>query len=229
VHAVAPRQALAVGLAAATLAAVIVRMSVALADYMKLLAASRTEALTDALTGLGNRRSLMLELDAEVTAATEAAPRAVMLFDLDGFKQYNDWHGHPAGDALLKRLGERLATAVAPNASAYRLGGDEFCVLAVCDESDASSVRTAAVEALTDREGNFRVGTSCGVVMVPRDATTPAAVLQIADKRLYMQKAERRASRAREQAPSTTATGELDTWTPTLPDAGEVGADEPRA
>ncbi len=101
VHVIAPRQALALGLAAATLAAVIVRMSVALADHMNLLAASRLEALTDALTGLGNRRSLMLQLEAEVAAATEAEPRAVMLFDLDGFKQYNDWHGHPAGDALL--------------------------------------------------------------------------------------------------------------------------------
>ena len=203
VHAIAPRQALALGLAAATLAAVIVRMSVALAEHMKLLAASRTEALTDALTGLGNRRSLMLQLEAEVTAATEAAPRAVMLFDLDGFKQYNDWHGHPAGDALLRRLGERLAAAVAPNASAYRLGGDEFCVLAVCDESEACSIRTGSIEALTDRDGGFEVGTSCGFVMVPRDAAVPSAVLQVADKRLYMEKAERRGVRARHQAPAT--------------------------
>jgi diguanylate cyclase (GGDEF)-like protein len=189
---VAPRHALALGLAAATLAVVIVRMAVALADHMRLLTDSRSEALTDALTGLGNRRALMVRLEAEVESATEATPVGVMLFDLDGFKQYNDWHGHPAGDALLKRLGTRLAAAVAPNAGAYRLGGDEFCVLAAGDEVEARRVRGAAIDALSDVDGGFEVGSSCGFVMVPRDAATPSAVLQIADERLYAEKARRR-------------------------------------
>src|SRR4051794_18094130 len=77
--AIAPRQTLALALAAGTLAAVIARMAVALADHTRLLAASRTEALTDALTGLGNRRSLMLELDHQLGIASEARPHAVML------------------------------------------------------------------------------------------------------------------------------------------------------
>jgi two-component system cell cycle response regulator len=185
-------QAVALGLAAATLAAVIVRMAVTLADHMRLLATSRSEALTDALTGLGNRRALMQELDSEIEAATEDAPRAVMLFDLDGFKQFNDWHGHPAGDALLKRLGDRLAAAVAPDAGAFRLGGDEFCVLARACEKTADQLRDAAVEALSDVDGGFEVGSSCGLVMVPRDAATPSSVLQLADERLYAEKARRR-------------------------------------
>jgi diguanylate cyclase (GGDEF)-like protein len=189
---VAPRHALALGLAAATLAVVIVRMAVALSDHVRLLTESRSEALTDALTGLGNRRALMLQLEAEVEGATEDAPRAVMLFDLDGFKQYNDWHGHPAGDALLKRLGERLAAAVSPSAAAYRLGGDEFCVLATGDEIEARRLRGAAIDALSDVDGGFEVGSSCGFVMVPRDAATPSGVLQIADERLYAEKARRR-------------------------------------
>jgi diguanylate cyclase (GGDEF)-like protein len=189
---VAPRHAPALWLAAATLAAVIVRMAVALSDHMLLLTDSRSEALTDALTGLGNRRALMLELETAVDTATEAAPRAVMLFDLDGFKQYNDWHGHPAGDALLRRLGERLAAAVAPDAGAYRLGGDEFCVLAKGEEVQARRLRDAAVDALTDVDGGFEVGSSCGFVMVPEDAATPSAVLQLADERLYAEKARRR-------------------------------------
>jgi two-component system, cell cycle response regulator len=199
---VSPDQTVALGLAAATLAAVIVRMAVALADQMRLLATSRSEALTDALTGLGNRRKLMLALDSEVEAATEAEPRAVMLFDLDGFKQFNDWHGHPAGDALLKRLGDRLAAAVAPEAGAYRLGGDEFCVLARACPLKAERLRDAAIQALCDVDGGFEVSSSCGLVMVPHDAATPSSVLQLADERLYAEKARRRRFTVGHQATS---------------------------
>jgi two-component system, cell cycle response regulator len=199
---VSPDQAVALGLAAATLAAAIVRMAVALADHMRLLAASRTEALTDALTGLGNRRALMLALDAEVEAASDDEPRAVMLFDLDGFKQFNDWHGHPAGDALLKRLGDRLSAAVAPDAGAFRLGGDEFCVLAPACELKAERLREAAVGALSDVDGGFEVSSSCGLVIVPRDASTPSSVLQLADERLYAEKARRRRFTVGHQATS---------------------------
>ena len=202
VNAFAPRASLALGLAAATLAVVIVRMTVALADHTRLLAVSRIEALTDALTSLGNRRRLMIELERELDAATQAAPRAVMLFDLDGFKQYNDWHGHPAGDALLRRLGERLAAAVGEHAAAYRLGGDEFCVLAEGDEQATHAVRDAAVAALADVDGGFEVGSSCGFVLVPRDAATPSAVLQLADERLYAEKARRRRFTVGHQATS---------------------------
>jgi diguanylate cyclase (GGDEF)-like protein len=199
---VAPQQGLARWLATATLAAVIIRMAITLADHMRLLTTSRSEALTDALTGLGNRRALMLRLDAEIEAATEAAPRAVMLFDLDGFKQFNDWHGHPAGDALLKRLGERLAASVAPAAGAFRLGGDEFCVLASADEAESQRLCEAAMDALSDVDGGFEVGSSCGLVMVPRDAATPSAVLQLADERLYAEKARRRRFAVGHQATS---------------------------
>jgi diguanylate cyclase (GGDEF)-like protein len=202
VHALTPGQTLALALAAATLAAVIVRMAIALSDHMKLLATSRTEALTDALTGLGNRRSLMLELDRHVEAASEGSPRAVMLFDLDGFKQFNDWHGHPAGDALLRRLGERLSSAVGPNGAAYRLGGDEFCVLVAGDEIEARRARGAAIDALTDVDGGFEVSSSCGFVMVPADASTPSSVLQLADERLYAEKARRRRFSVGHQATS---------------------------
>ena len=95
-----------------------------------MLAASRDEALTDALTGLGNRRALTRDLDARSPSAERRAPLVLALFDLDGFKHYNDTFGHPAGDALLARLGANLARARRGRAArAYRMGGDEFCVL----------------------------------------------------------------------------------------------------
>jgi hypothetical protein len=90
----------------------------------------RFAALSDPLTGLGNRRQLMLDLERKIEAASDADPVWLLLFDLDGFKSYNDMFGHPAGDALLARLGKSLQTSVARHGTAYRMGGDEFCVIA---------------------------------------------------------------------------------------------------
>src|SRR3954447_22432934 len=78
------------------------------------LAHSRHEALTDPLTGLGNRRRLMRDLAAATPTARDGAPRALFLYDLDGFKDYNDTFGHLAGDALLTRVGQALVRATAP-------------------------------------------------------------------------------------------------------------------
>ena len=75
-------------------------------------ASARTDSVTDALTGLGNRRRLMADLEDELDHATEASPAALALFDLNGFKDYNDTYGHPAGDALLAALGADLAESV---------------------------------------------------------------------------------------------------------------------
>jgi two-component system cell cycle response regulator len=184
--------AIAIALATATLAAVVVRMALALGQHMKLLAASREEAHTDALTGLANRRRLMTDLEQVADAAAHGEPHTVLMFDLDGFKEYNDWHGHPAGDVLLQRVGERLSGAAAEFGRAYRLGGDEFCVIAAGDELTAQRVRDAALDALSEDDEGFQVTSSCGLVMLPRDATTAPSVLQLADERLYAQKARRR-------------------------------------
>ena len=85
----------------------------------------RHEANTDGLTGLGNRRKLRADF-AGAADSTPETPIGLVMLDLNGFKGYNDSFGHPAGDALLARLGGRLAAAV-PDGEAYRLGGDEFC------------------------------------------------------------------------------------------------------
>src|SRR5262245_38423720 len=91
--------------------------------------APEPEASTDPLTGLRNRRQLMEDLAAAVAQPLERGEAwLLVLFDLDGFKHYNETFGHPTGDTLLARLGDQLARSVTPGGRAYRLGGDEFCV-----------------------------------------------------------------------------------------------------
>jgi len=114
----------AAGLAAAALAVMIARMSLAL----ELLERSRTQALADDLTSLGNRRRLVRDLERRLAPGADQLPFVLAQFDLDGFKRYNDTFGHPSGDALLVRLAGQLAAAVAPGV-AYRMGGDEFCAI----------------------------------------------------------------------------------------------------
>ena len=84
------------------------------------------QALTDPLTHLGNRRKLVADLQKQLSAADEASPLLLALYDLDGFKNYNDTFGHPAGDALLARLARKLGESVVVVGEAYRMGGDEF-------------------------------------------------------------------------------------------------------
>ena len=87
---------------------------------------AQQRALHDPVTGLGNRRKLIADLG---HALAVGSPTALALFDLNGFKTYNDTFGHPAGDALLVRLADRLDAAVAGAGAAYRMGGDEFVLL----------------------------------------------------------------------------------------------------
>jgi len=142
----------------------------------------RVAAMTDSLTGLPNRRRLMSDLE---TAADDGETR-LALFDLDGFKGYNDTFGHLAGDALLTRLGHRLREAADHNGMAYRLGGDEFCVLATGTGSAATI--EAAAEALSEHGGAFTIGNSHGAVMLGDEAHKPEDALRIADQRMYEQK-----------------------------------------
>jgi len=148
----------------------------------------REQALTDALTKLGNRRKLAADLDARLHAATASNPLVLIVFDLDGFKSYNDTFGHPAGDAVLARLGTKLAAAVAMHGTAYRLGGDEFCVLISASSTELHTVVAAAAGALEERGENFAVGTSYGAVLLPHEARSLDYALQIADERMYARK-----------------------------------------
>jgi len=142
----------------------------------------RHAATTDSLTGLANRRQLMGDLE----IAVEDEQALLALFDLDGFKAYNDTFGHLAGDALLTRLGRRLLEAVSHAGTAYRLGGDEFCVLASGEASRGAL--DAAVEALSEHGGAFTIGNSHGSVILGGDVRKPEDALRIADHRMYERK-----------------------------------------
>jgi two-component system, cell cycle response regulator len=183
----------AVALAVGTLLAVVVRTAVTFDENRRILARIRDEAVTDALTGLGNRRSLVADLEAAL--ASEAGSTILIIFDLDGFKRYNDTFGHPAGDALLARLGCRLAEAVEDHGGSYRLGGDEFCVLADVGEEGAEALLDTAAAALTDRGQGFAITASFGAVFLGDEARDATAALRIADQRLYAQKHGKRSGR----------------------------------
>jgi diguanylate cyclase (GGDEF)-like protein len=182
---------LAAVLAAAALLVAALRSGLTLVDHHRLLAATRRDALTDALTGLANRRRMVEDLDAAAAQAAEGLPVTLLFFDLDGFKAYNDHHGHAAGDALLARLGTRLSAAVGGHGTAYRPGGDEFCVLLTVAPHAVADLRASTRAALTEST----IGPSIGSVSLPTETTDPATALRLADTRMYAAKREHHARR----------------------------------
>jgi len=157
-----------------------------------LLGVSVGEARTDPLTGLGNRRALTDDLAQWISQDVTDPELMLALFDLDGFKQYNDTFGHPAGDALLERLGSRLLDAAhRRSAAAYRIGGDEFCVLARCSRENGGNLVNEANDALHDDGDGWSIGSSHGVAWIPSDATTAREALKLSDKLMYVEKTGR--------------------------------------
>ncbi|HUA10533.1 MAG TPA: diguanylate cyclase [Solirubrobacteraceae bacterium] len=194
-----PIDKLAAALAAVSLIAVLLRLAITFREKQQLLGDTREQALTDPLTGLGNRRSLVAELAER--CRDPAAPFQVVLFDLDGFKEYNDRFGHPAGDVLLADAGGRLAAAVAPYGGAYRMGGDEFCTILSCDDREVARVVAVARASLESEGTGYCIRSSSGIARVPADATAVGEALRVADVRLYDEK-RRRGEQPREQASS---------------------------
>jgi diguanylate cyclase (GGDEF)-like protein len=159
------------------------------------------QAHHDSLTGLPNRRSLYADLEERVPKATSDQPVLLAMFDLNGFKDYNDTFGHPAGDALLTRVGKRLESSLGDRATAYRMGGDEFCAVAWPDHPGQATVPAVAAEALRESGESFVVTASYGSVMVPDEAETVEAAMRKADERMYVRKGlDSRASAGRQSA-----------------------------
>jgi two-component system, cell cycle response regulator len=180
----------AVWLAVATLLAVVLRLALAFRENDALVRSLRDDAVTDSLTGLGNRRRLFDRIDAEVARASPGTLLAIL--DLDGFKQYNDTFGHPAGDALLRRLGAKLRAAVDGHGDAYRLGGDEFCVLLRANERTAPGIVDAARAALAEQGDGFEITASCGTVDLAAEGITASEAMRAADRAMYEEKVNRK-------------------------------------
>ncbi|HEY4778610.1 MAG TPA: GGDEF domain-containing protein, partial [Solirubrobacterales bacterium] len=172
---------------AATLIAVIARLGMSVRENKRLLEQVRT----DHLTGLGNQGRMQVDLAARCLHA-EQEPLTLILLDLNGFKRYNDTFGHPAGDAMLKRVGGQLNRAMGEDGAAYRIGGDEFAVLTTADDGRQGAVAKRAAEALTANGPGFELNAAWGTVTIPGEAEEPAAAMQLADVRMYAQKESRR-------------------------------------
>jgi diguanylate cyclase (GGDEF)-like protein len=190
---------IAVVLATFSLLVIMGRLVLTWRENAALLRASQEEALTDTLTGLQNRRALALELERRMAAPAPERGFLLALFDLDGFKYYNDNFGHPTGDALLKRLGANLSQCLLGKGVAYRMGGDEFCAL-VDALGDADATVEAAAAALTEHGEGFIIGCSYGSVLIPVEAQSSDIALRLADQRMYAQKRGDRTSASRQSA-----------------------------
>jgi diguanylate cyclase (GGDEF)-like protein len=184
---------LAAWLAVVAVGLAVARLAVAQRHNLALLDRAHHDAVTDALTGLPNRRAFLADLEALLE---EGAPVALALFDLDGFKAYNDEYGHPAGDALLTRLGTKLEDAVGADGHVYRLGGDEFCLLVGAHLRERAVA--AADGALAERGEGFAITCSRGVVELPAECGDTSGALGLADRRLYSAKARRPVSATRQ-------------------------------
>jgi len=178
------------GLASAALLAILVRLALTFRDHMRLIESSRTDALTDQITGLGNRRALLEHLGECLRHCDDRRQLVLVLLDLNGFKEYNDSFGHLAGDALLARLGRRLQAAMPAGGRAFRMGGDEFCAVVLADAVAAPRIGALAGAALSDRGEGFDVDSAWGFVVAPGEANTPVEILKLADRRMYASKAE---------------------------------------
>ncbi len=186
-----------VALSLATLVTAGVRFGLSARDLRLVTEHRHRQAMTDELTGLGNRRRLAQVLDGffgDVHDGDATLSKLAFLFvDLNHFKEINDSFGHPAGDELLRQVGPRLGAAVRSTDAVMRLGGDEFgIVLLDADEDEAAAVATRVASSLIEPfrldEITASVGVSVGIALCPNDATDATGLLWCADVAMYRAK-----------------------------------------
>src|SRR5215211_2293910 len=182
---------LSLGLAILAIVGLHARLALTFAENLHMLRRTSTEARTDSLTGLGNRRQLMLDLD---RAFDKSEGGVLVLFDLNGFKLYNDHFGHPAGDTLLVQLGRQLRDFAHERGTPYRMGGDEFCLLVNRRHLSGDTVAAAGAKALAAQGEGFSISAAYGCVELDAETASAAEALRLADQRMYSQKHAARGS-----------------------------------
>jgi diguanylate cyclase (GGDEF)-like protein len=193
-HQVTP---VAIGLATATLITVGIRLALSVRGLRFLTEMRHRQAVTDELTGLGNRRQLFNLLDAffadYADPETVDRPLSLLYVDLDHFKEINDSFGHAAGDEVLRQIGPRLTSHLRATDALVRVGGDELAVLIM--DTDATYAASVAQRIITELEKPFvldslsvRVGASIGIASAPVDATDSLGLLRCADLAMYRAK-----------------------------------------
>ncbi len=194
-----PVTPLAVGLAAGALVLAAVRAGLTYGANVRMLRASAREALTDALSGLGNRRALMVDLEQAFAGSPPACPCGPWPSSTSTASSATT----TASDTRLEtrcwpRIGAALAGAIGEQGRAYRLGGDEFCALLDGRRLTGDRVIAAACAALVETGSAFTVTAAVGVAVVPDDASSATAALQLADERMYADKARHSRAQARD-------------------------------
>jgi diguanylate cyclase (GGDEF)-like protein/putative nucleotidyltransferase with HDIG domain len=164
---------------------------------------TKRDSLTDPLTGLPNTRFMFVHLTRELARAERLKTEvSLLVMDLDGFKAINDMHGHHVGDKALREVARVLRTGIRPYDICVRYAGDEFVVvLSGCGAEEAQQKQRELQQAIADipfevRPGRFvQLGSSFGNAVFPRDGEAYETLLATADKRMYQDKAQRKAQR----------------------------------
>jgi diguanylate cyclase (GGDEF)-like protein/putative nucleotidyltransferase with HDIG domain len=169
---------------------------------------TKRDSLTDPLTGLPNTRFMFVHLSRELARAERLKSEvSLLVMDLDGFKEINDMHGHHIGDKALREVSRVLRTGIRPYDICVRYAGDEFVVvLSGCGAEEAEQKQRELQQAISEipfevRPGRFvQLGSSFGSAVFPRDGEAYETLLATADKRMYQDKARRKAQRSGEPA-----------------------------
>jgi diguanylate cyclase (GGDEF)-like protein len=209
-----PLSALAVALAAVTLMAAAARTQLAFRQLVR-MADLRRQAITDHLTSLPNRRALYVQAGVRLADPAHRR-RALLMLDLDKFKEVNDSLGHQAGDQLLIQVGVRLSEQVRAGDLLVRLGGDEFAVLLEEAGHDqalgvAKKLRAALARPFTVEDVRLHSSASVGIALFPDHGTDLSTLLRKADIAMYKAKTSGRGHHVYSSFDDADAAGRLKT------------------